>query len=599
MRQKTLSSVDGLLCFYGDVDLETEMVVIWNPSVRKSVGIVIPLAKAGDVVGFGVCPDTSDPTLVKISEPFKSCHFSPGQSEKFGEVCLPERLVHLSCIDIDLTKVNDSLGLLEYFDEGEESICGVWTRKDGANKPFTKIYTVRVEGKELCSRVLGFRNNGEVVIELDDDYEESSIEVYEPSSGHINGVGINGERCAYFSASYLDDDYEESSIEVYEPSSGHINGVGINGDRRGYFCASWSCNIDVQSGLRMKTGVWVNRTSGKSNIVIEVESSITTTRYLLSVFSDQSLIRRVLEPVILPSAPSQAVKQRLLNFVRSLSTVLAFAYCLLRWVMNLLEKLFIRQCGLHLFCYSLFMELLGFSTQKWVTAGGLDTVLLTLAGREIFTNFLSIVMIHATRLFVLSEWIQTKIDGYEVSGTVVHVGWWRSPTIIRGDDREAIHIPNHKFRVNVNIVADMRKVLAKNPQVEQQRLHRRVFLENVDPLEDNIILGVALEGSKRMLPIEDDEMGPISSPTGPESKEMTCVNGSGGSTTSNNKDQKEDKASLGSGCAQSEQREQEKDSGTLCCIHFNLLPPAHTLSFYPSMTVMAFVETRRIYFEAI
>lgn len=32
-----------------------------------------------------------------------------------------------------------------------------------------------------------------------------------------------------------------------------------------------------------------------------------------------------------------------------------------------------------------------------------------------------------------------------------------------------------------NIVADMRKVLAKNPQVEQQRLHRRVFLENVNP----------------------------------------------------------------------------------------------------------------------
>ncbi|GKC88766.1 putative pentatricopeptide repeat-containing protein, partial [Tanacetum coccineum] len=350
MRQKTLSSVDGLLCFYGDVDLETEMVVIWNPSVRKSVGIVIPLAKAGDVVGFGVCPDTSDPTLVKISveetpnmgdgviyfcafylrgSRFNTVISFDLKSEKFGEVCLPERLVHLSCIDIDLTKVNDSLGLLEYFDEGEESICGVWTRKDCANKPFTKIYTVRVEGKELCSRVLGFRNNGEVVIELDDDYEESSIEVYEPSSGHINGVGINGERCAYFSASYLDDDYEESSIEVYEPSSGHINGVGINGDRRGYFCASWSCNIDVQSGLRMKTGVWVNRTSGKSNIVIEVESSITTTRYLLSVFSDQSLIRRVLEPVILPSAPSQAVKQRLLNFVHSLSTVLAFAYCLL------------------------------------------------------------------------------------------------------------------------------------------------------------------------------------------------------------------------------------------------------------------------------
>jgi MscS family membrane protein len=29
-----------------------------------------------------------------------------------------------------------------------------------------------------------------------------------------------------------------------------------------------------------------------------------------------------------------------------------------------------------------------------------------------------------------------------------HVGWW-SPTIIRGDDREAVHIPNHKFNVSV------------------------------------------------------------------------------------------------------------------------------------------------------
>ena len=29
-----------------------------------------------------------------------------------------------------------------------------------------------------------------------------------------------------------------------------------------------------------------------------------------------------------------------------------------------------------------------------------------------------------------------------------HVGWW-SPTIIRGDDREAVLIPNHKFSVSV------------------------------------------------------------------------------------------------------------------------------------------------------
>ena len=36
---------------------------------------------------------------------------------------------------------------------------------------------------------------------------------------------------------------------------------------------------------------------------------------------------------------------------------------------------------------SLFMELLGISTQKWLTAGGLGTVLISLAGREVHYGF--------------------------------------------------------------------------------------------------------------------------------------------------------------------------------------------------------------------
>lgn len=247
------------------------------------------------------------------------------------------------------------------------------------------------------------------------------------------------------------------------------------------------------------------------------------------------LICRAFDPVVLSSETSQAVKQRLVNFVRSLSTVLAFAYCISsliqqvqKFAMEHNDTQDTRHVGFNFIgkaiytavwvaAVSLFMELLGFSTQKWITAGGLGTVLLTLAGREIFTNFLSSVMIHATRPFIVNEWIQTKIDGYEVSGTVEHVGWW-SPTIVRGDDREAVHIPNHKFTVSVvrnltqkshwrikthlaishldvskigNIVADMRKVLAKNPQVEQQRLHRRVFLDNIDPENQALLILVS------------------------------------------------------------------------------------------------------------
>nr|GMD94712.1 mechanosensitive ion channel protein 3, chloroplastic-like [Ipomoea batatas] len=261
------------------------------------------------------------------------------------------------------------------------------------------------------------------------------------------------------------------------------------------------------------------------------------TSYLqpLLLWAGATLICRTLDPVILPSVRAQAVKQRLLTFIQSLSTVVSFAYCLSSLIQQT-HKFFgetkdssdARNMGFEfagkavytavwIAAVSLFMELLGFSTQKWLTAGGLGTVLLTLAGREIFTNFLSSVMIHATRPFVLNNWIQTKIDGYEVSGTVEHVGWW-SPTVIRGDDREAIHIPNHKFTVNVvrnltqkthwrikthlaishldvnkinNIVADMRKVLAKNPQVEQQRLHRRVFLDNIDRENQALLIMVS------------------------------------------------------------------------------------------------------------
>ncbi|GJS19563.1 ribonuclease H-like domain-containing protein [Tanacetum coccineum] len=235
------------------------MAVIWNPTIRKSVSIVIPIPKAWHIVGFGVCPDTSDPKLVKITDdkiswvvevftlstrvwktvytgaPFKLCALTWMQafvngviyfhaidfdfvnqvmssfiisydlkSEKFGEVCLPERLVHTP--DLIVTKVNESLGLLEYYDEGDMKVCGVWTRKDGANNQFTKIYTIKVEGKWLYNRVLGFRNNGEVVMELQDadNYKESRIEVYEPLSGHTIGVGINGKGRTLSTRSYME-----------------------------------------------------------------------------------------------------------------------------------------------------------------------------------------------------------------------------------------------------------------------------------------------------------------------------------------------------------------------------------------------------------
>ncbi|KAH0825840.1 hypothetical protein HID58_090207, partial [Brassica napus] len=131
--------------------------------------------------------------------------------------------------------------------------------------------------------------------------------------------------------------------------------------------------------------------------------------------ANMELSFRTLDPVVLSSSASQAVKTRFLSFAQSMSTVLAFACCLSS-LLQQVQKFFMETnnpADTRNFCWeavytaawvaaaSLFMELLGFSTQKWLTAGGLGT--------------------HYDSCYtalVLNEWIQTKIGGYEVSGTV-------------------------------------------------------------------------------------------------------------------------------------------------------------------------------------
>jgi len=81
--------------------------------------------------------------------------------------------------------------------------------------------------------------------------------------------------------------------------------------------------------------------------------------------------------------------------------------------------------------FSLFMELLGFSTQKWVTAGGFGTVLLTLAGREVWDLSLLIIipiLLYFTILVVATydtvELINTKYYMFRYLQTSFQAQWF-------------------------------------------------------------------------------------------------------------------------------------------------------------------------------
>ncbi|KAJ0568609.1 putative F-box domain-containing protein [Helianthus annuus] len=61
----------GLVCLYGSDDSGKDMAVVCNLSIRKAVGVIVPNLPSGTtygiVVGFGVCGETTDPKIVKIT----------------------------------------------------------------------------------------------------------------------------------------------------------------------------------------------------------------------------------------------------------------------------------------------------------------------------------------------------------------------------------------------------------------------------------------------------------------------------------------------------------------------------------------------------
>ncbi|MFS8006047.1 putative F-box domain-containing protein [Helianthus anomalus] len=254
-RPLMLDCSHGLVCLLGytrDRVNRKKLVVVWNPLIGKSVGIEIP-DRAYIVIGFGVCPKTSDVKIVKISRSVNSEAEAPAEvftlssgawrsmpmnkplksksllfrntqvvidgviywltydnfidehrvysfdlaSEEFGEaIDFPYNLAGRFERLYDISKINDSLVVLSHHcfvtNLTPKPFCDVWmVLKNDVRKPYyTKLFTANDVG---VNSMIGFRKNGQPVMDRTKTHGcDGGLEVYEPCSGRVNGLGIYG-----------------------------------------------------------------------------------------------------------------------------------------------------------------------------------------------------------------------------------------------------------------------------------------------------------------------------------------------------------------------------------------------------------------------
>ncbi|GKB41270.1 probable galacturonosyltransferase 7 isoform X2 [Tanacetum coccineum] len=242
----------GLVClFCYDESYNKDMVVIWNPSIRKSFGIAVVHNYDYNVFGFGVRPDTTDPTVVKITQTDnKHWHvevftLSSGvwnvipisnllrQSIKLTSLhqgVVIHRFIYWAAFDktstynkwilvsfdlitkefkfIDLphslttdlwscsvSKLRESLVVYgSIYVEGLES-CGVWVMEHDLS--FKKLFSIGAQ----VNKILGFRESGEPIFETVKGLF-NTLDVYDSCSQQINGLGIDGVSGTFSMGSY-------------------------------------------------------------------------------------------------------------------------------------------------------------------------------------------------------------------------------------------------------------------------------------------------------------------------------------------------------------------------------------------------------------
>ncbi|GJR70546.1 putative F-box domain-containing protein [Tanacetum coccineum] len=193
--EKIVGCAQGLFCLYDCILNAHDTASIWNPYIRKSIDINIPVVNLPymsdrsplDIFyGFGVCPITSDPKIIKITYFYREDHgdyindctwqvdvfeLSTGDWSS-GVIDWPCGNCRLSSDQVDTVGFIHWIAVQDKPDHMWDSLvlvrsqthaCSVWMIGPDDKQIFRKLFTVDSRPEATIFNVLGFSNSGEPI----------------------------------------------------------------------------------------------------------------------------------------------------------------------------------------------------------------------------------------------------------------------------------------------------------------------------------------------------------------------------------------------------------------------------------------------------
>ncbi|XP_050210881.1 F-box/kelch-repeat protein At3g06240-like [Mercurialis annua] len=211
-----VGSCNGILCLTDNHSHMLKRIVLWNPSIGLSV--TLPLQRIryrvlNVVLGFGYDSRTNDYKVVLEGAIHWVGYYSPEKltiavflvhDEEFKEFKVPDEISGTSVQHLSVMLCGELLSIIQYKKRrnhlGYESCC-IWIMNEyGADDSWTKLFNVFIGGVEGLGKVLGLRNNFEVLVVR----ENGELISYDPWNLSIKCLGIYGESCSFYAAKYME-----------------------------------------------------------------------------------------------------------------------------------------------------------------------------------------------------------------------------------------------------------------------------------------------------------------------------------------------------------------------------------------------------------